>query len=35
MPAGAWTVTGVRAHQNIDEHTGEFVSVSVGLLVTE
>jgi len=26
---GEWTVTGVRAHQNIDDHTAEFDPVSV------
>jgi hypothetical protein len=31
---GVWTVTGVRAHQNIDDHTADFISVSVELLVT-
>jgi hypothetical protein len=25
---GEWTVTGVRAHQNKDDHTGEFDPVS-------
>jgi hypothetical protein len=35
MATGAWTVTGVRAHQKIDDHTADFVSVSVELLVTK
>jgi large repetitive protein len=34
MANGTWTVTGVRAHQEIDDHTADFVSVSVELLVT-
>jgi hypothetical protein len=34
IAAGTWTVTGVRAHQKIDDHAGDFVSVSVELLVT-
>ena len=32
--AGAWTVTGVRAHQNINDHTDDFVPVSKTLTVT-
>jgi hypothetical protein len=35
IATGAWTVTGVRAHQRIDDHTADFVSVSVELLVTK
>ena len=31
---GVWTVTGVRAHQNFDDHTAAFVPVSIELLVT-
>jgi Galactose oxidase, central domain len=34
MAAGTWIVTGVRAHQNIDDHNGDFASVSVELKVT-
>jgi hypothetical protein len=34
IAAGEWTVTGVRVHQDIDDHTADFVSVSVDLLVT-
>jgi galactose oxidase-like protein len=33
MAAGAWTVTGVRPHQDIDDHNGDFASVSVELQV--
>jgi hypothetical protein len=32
--AGEWTVTGVRAHQNKDDHTGEFDPVSGVFTVT-
>jgi hypothetical protein len=35
IATGTWIVTGVRAHQNIDEHTDDFVSVSIELLVTK
>jgi galactose oxidase-like protein len=35
MATGTWTVTGVRPHQDIDDHTGDFASVSVELLVTK
>jgi Galactose oxidase, central domain len=35
MATGTWTVTGVRTHQDIDDHTGDFASVSVELLVTK
>jgi Galactose oxidase, central domain len=35
MPTGTWTVTGMRAHQDIDDHAADFVSVSVELLVTQ
>jgi hypothetical protein len=31
---GMWTVTGVRAHQNLDDHSGEFFPVSTTLTVT-
>jgi hypothetical protein len=31
--AGIWTVTGVRAHQNKDEHSGDFDAVSATLAV--
>jgi len=31
---GTWTVTGIRAHQEIDMHTGDFVSVPTTLTVT-
>jgi hypothetical protein len=34
MATGAWTVIGVRSHQKVDDHTADFVSVSVELLVT-
>jgi Galactose oxidase, central domain len=34
MATGTWTVTGVRSHQNINDHAADFVSVSVELLVT-
>jgi hypothetical protein len=34
-PTGTWTVTGVNPHQNIDDHTAAFVSVSAELLVTQ
>jgi transposase len=35
MAIGTWTVTGVRPHQSIDDHTAAFVSVSVELLVEQ
>jgi uncharacterized delta-60 repeat protein len=32
---GAWTVTGVRAHRDADDHAGDFVSLASTLTVTE
>jgi hypothetical protein len=32
-PTGTWTITGVRAHQDPADHTGNFVTVSVPLTV--
>jgi hypothetical protein len=32
-PKGTWTITGVRAHQDPNNHTGSFVTVSVPLNV--
>ena len=32
-PAGTWTITGVRPHQDPANHTGSFVTVSVSLTV--
>jgi plastocyanin len=31
---GAWTITGVRAHQSSGEHSGSFIGVSAPLMVT-
>jgi uncharacterized delta-60 repeat protein len=31
---GAWTVTGVRPHQDVNDHAGEFLTVAVQLTVT-
>jgi len=31
---GFWTLTGIRAHREIDRHSGDFVSVSATLNVT-
>jgi hypothetical protein len=33
LAAGTWTVTGVRAHQNLADHSGDFFPVSVTLTV--
>ena len=32
-PPGIWTITGMRAHQDPADHTGDFVAVSVSLTV--
>src|ERR1700674_2187262 len=32
-PTGTWTITGVRAHQDPADHTGNFVTVSTTLTV--
>jgi uncharacterized delta-60 repeat protein len=32
-PSGIWTVTGVRAHREVNDHTADFVSVSTPLTV--
>jgi hypothetical protein len=34
LASGTWTVTGVRAHQNVADHGGDFFPVSVTLTVT-
>jgi len=31
---GAWTITGVRPHQVVDDHSGSFASVSAALIVS-
>jgi hypothetical protein len=31
---GIWVVTGIRAHENVDDHGGEFVPISATLTVT-
>jgi hypothetical protein len=32
--AGTWIVTGVRAHENLNDHGGEFAPVSASITVT-
>jgi hypothetical protein len=34
VAVGTWTVTGVRPHQNLDDHSGAFFPVSATLTVT-
>ena len=34
LPTGAWTITGVRAHQDASDHTGSFVPLSTTITVS-